>query len=203
MTKESTRDFRRAGRLGLLASAALLLPLLSFFVGRVSTASAGRGGGSPAPAPAAPHAASAPWTAVGSTGVVEPGSATVYGVNNAALGFRTTNNGGEVFARYNVTNTFDNNANPGAPGWTTLEVGSNAPAGTYVHTRLYRVNACDGRLTEICLTKNEGLGGPRCDACQFPAGSVDFSSGLYYVYVYINRTSNMLAMPQVFTLRLR
>ena len=97
----------------------LLAALLSGGVAtRVPPASAA---GSTTPAPAFQILAK-PWTAVGSTGTVDEASANIFAFGTTDLGFKGGVQGNVVVARYNVTYTFDNNANPNRPGWTTFEM---------------------------------------------------------------------------------
>jgi len=102
--------------------------------------------------------------------------------------------------RYNVTNTYDNNANPNAPGWTTLELGAQAPAASSVAAYLYRVNPCTGAQTLLCATKVTGVASGTCNKCSFAAGSVDFTNSLYYVRAVISRTTPN-ELPLLHTLR--
>ena len=73
----------------------------------------------------------APWTAVGSTGAVDEMSLGIFGTSGPNLGFRG-GQGAQIVARYNVTNTYDNNGIPTMPGWKTLELGSTTPGNSSV-----------------------------------------------------------------------
>ena len=150
-----------------------------------------------------------PWTAVASTGTVDEAAAGIYAFGTTDVGYNpASNSANSLFIRYNVTNTYDNNANPNMPGWRTLELGSVAPPGSEVRATFYRVNPCDGKRQRICTTNNPGQGGPKCTTCDFPPefGPVDFSEFLYYVEVQLLRSANpagvpVLANPKAFTLR--
>ena len=141
-----------------------------------------------------------PWTAVGSTGVVDEASFKNFAFGTTDIGFAASATGTVVVARYNVTNTFDNNANPNKPGWTTLEMGSNAPLNTIIEARLFQVKTCDQQQTLICTARNRSNDKP-CAKCTIQ-GTVDFTNNLYYVEVTLNRNSLNNQPPRMFTLRL-
>jgi hypothetical protein len=140
-----------------------------------------------------------PWTAVGSTGVVDEASLKNFAFGTTDIAFVAGATGTVVVARYNVTNTFDNNANPNKPGWTTLEMGSNAPLNTIIEARLYQVRTCDQQQTLLCMARNRSNDTP-CAKCTIN-GTVDFTNNLYYVEVTLNRNSTQNASPRMFTLR--
>lgn len=142
-----------------------------------------------------------PWTAVGSTGAVDESSLNLYAFGNADIGFRPGAPGSVITARYNVTNTFDNNANPNRPGWTILEMGSNAPVNTIIEARLFQIQSCTQQPVLICTARNRSMDSP-CARCTFPAVAVDFTSNLYYVEVTLTRPAGSALMPRMFTLRL-
>lgn len=141
-----------------------------------------------------------PWTAIGSTGVVDESSANAYAFGAADIGFRGGSPATTLIARYNVTNTFDNNPDPNFPGWTTLEMGSSAPLNTIVEARLFRLRACDNQLELLCIARNRSNDAP-CAKCEIPQ-PIDFTSNLYYVEVSLDRTAAVGSFPRVFTLRL-
>ena len=139
------------------------------------------------------------WTAVASSGDIDEASLGAFAVNGPILqhaaGSLVT-----VVARYNVTNTFDNNANPNKPGWTMLEMGSNAPLNTIIEAKLYQVRTCDQQQTLLCTARNRSNDNP-CAKCTIN-GAVDFTQHLYYVEVTLNRNSVQNSSPRMFTLRL-
>lgn len=141
-----------------------------------------------------------PWTAVGSTGAVDELSLPAFAASGATLGFAGASSATSVVARYNVTNTFDNNAIPTQPGWMTMELTSFAPAGTSVSAKLVKVHRCDGVVTSICTASNVGGGGPSCSFCKIAPATIDFSNDLYYVEVTLTRAG--AAMPLVHSLRI-
>ena len=155
-------------------------------------------------APAAPARAQSmhPWTAVGSTGVVDESSLNDYAFTASRFGFRTGSTSIRVTARYNVTNTYDNNANANQPGWTTLEFGSVAPPTTSTAARLVEGDPCTGEEVTVCGFSNLGQDGPLCLTCTFSSTRIDFTSKLYYIEVNVARPSGSALLPHLDTLRL-
>lgn len=153
-----------------------------------------------------------PWTAVASTGAVDEASLNSYAFGTMLptdFGFRPNVAALMVIARYNVTNTFDNNANPNIPNWHTLELGGVAPLGSTVTAALFQVERCSGRIipppggpanAPLCTAVMANIPAPSCRSCQF-AGPVDFATFLYFVEVRITRPSPNL-QPRAFTLRI-
>lgn len=163
------------------------------------------GGASSAPPAAEPAAAAAiqlprPWTAVGSTGVVDEAALNLFAMGTAELTFRPGVQGNLIVARYNVTNTFDNNANPNRPGWTTLEMGSFAPINTVVEARLFRISACNTTPVLLCLASNPSNSAP-CARCTLNT-PIDFANDLFFIEVRLNRGGQPAALPRITTLRL-
>lgn len=177
----------------LMLSAVLLSPLGSkrLYAARTEAATT-----SPAPF----QAVRSPWTAVGSTGVIDEASANFHAFGSADIGFRAGSPGTLITARYNVTNTFDNNPDPNFPGWTTLEMGSNAPINTMIEARLFRIKTCDFTPQLLCIARNRSNDFP-CARCTIPT-PIDFTSDLYYVEVVLDRTAATTSFPRMFTLRL-
>ena len=180
-------------RLGLLFVVPALAVLLLASPARHSSAV------TPAPEPAAQILR--PWTAVGSTGVIDEGSLNFFAFSNTDLGFRAGVTGTAIVARYNVTNTFDNNANPSRPGWTTLEMGSTTPLNTIIEAKLFQIKACDVQQVLICTARNRS-GDTPCARCTFANTAVDFNSNLYYVEVTLTRANAQTPSPRLHTLRL-
>ena len=141
-----------------------------------------------------------PWTAVGSSGAVDEDSLRAYAFGSADIGFRPGAPGSIITARYNVTNTFDNNANPNRPGWRQLEMGSKAPNSTIIEAKLFQIKACDTTPVLLCTARNRSNDHP-CARCDFNA-PIDFTDSLYYVEVTLNRFNSTTANPRMFTLRL-
>ena len=143
------------------------------------------------------------WTAVGSTGTVDPTQVAQFGVfNGTRLGFNPAggSNAGTLTVRFNVTNTYGGGVSD-VPPWTTLEVGAvNSSAFDPVAATLYKVNPCTGARTAICTATNTV--GSSCAVCTFAAGTINFGANLYYVEVTISRTTGT-GNPQLSTLRIR
>jgi hypothetical protein len=186
----------------VLLSLTMLLAvlLLTFGSRRVNATAAVTGKTAKAPASVA-QTPQRPWTAIGSTGAVDEASLGIYAVNGTELGFKSPSSGSVIVARYNVTNTFDNNANPNMPNWTILEMGSNAPLNCINSATLYRVKICSRDPVAICTARNRSSDHP-CATCQFASTTFDFSSYLYYVEVSLDRSAAPTASPTVYTLRI-
>ena len=192
---------RNATRLGLLLVSALALLLLASAAARGPAASTPETTpGATATEPAA-QVLPKPWTALGSTGAVDEGSLNLYATVSSEMGFKTGVAGNILIARYNVTNTFDNNANPNRPGWRTLEMGSVAPTNVIIEAKLFQVRACQTAQVLLCTARNRSNDFP-CARCDLSATPVDFTNNLYYVEVTIDRTGAPAALPRVVTLRL-
>jgi hypothetical protein len=145
------------------------------------------------------------WTAVGSTGTVEPTQVGQFGTfGGTRLGFNPAggSNAGTIIARFNVTNTWGGGTRD-TPPWTTLEVGALNTVFDPVAATLYRVDPCTGNRTAICTATNNVAGGTgTCVTCTFANTTFNFANFLYYVEVSITRgvgTGN----PQLATLRIR
>ena len=197
MKQNLTREKNHQPSLGLLFIALLATLLVGSLLVRAPAISSA-GASSVAPNPQAPPMR--PWTAVGSSGAVDEASLNLYAFGNADIGFKANTSGGVVTARYNVTNTFDNNANPNRPGWRTLEMGSNAPINTIIEAKLFMIKACGVDPVLLCTARNRSNDNP-CAKCDIN-DTIDFTSVLYYVEVTLNRQSATSAMPRVYTLRL-
>jgi hypothetical protein len=139
------------------------------------------------------------WTAVASTGAIDGTSLGFFAFNGPALTYLAGSlSTAPVIARYNVTNTFDNNPNPDQPGWTTFELGFTNPAGCTITATLFQVDPCTGNQVVLC-TIHATTGTNICNACGFPP--VDFSLHLYYIQVTLTRPNSTL-LPMAKTLRL-
>src|ERR1700704_3866590 len=173
--------------------------LVSFFGASTPIARSVKASADSAAAPVPQSLPKRPWTAVGSTGAVDEASLKDYAFGSADLGFKPGATGSVVVARYNVTNTFDNNANPNRPGWRTLEMGSTTPNSTIIEASLFQIKACDTTPVLLCTARNRSSGHP-CARCDFNA-TIDFTDSLYYVEVTLNRFNSTTAQPRMFTLR--
>lgn len=142
-----------------------------------------------------------PWTAVGSTAVMDETSLGSFAFTGSFLTFLAGSPASTIRGRFNVTNTYDNNANPNVPGWTTLELGSFAPATTVVTAKLVQVDNCTGVIVTLCQTSNQALGNV-CTTCSFAPTPVDFTNNLYYVEVDVTRPAGSNALPRLNNVRI-
>lgn len=181
----------------LMLAAVLLSPLGSKRLDAARTAAANT---TTTTTPVPFQALTSPWTAVGSTGVIDETSANAHAFGSADISFRAGSPSTLLVARYNVTNTFDNNPDPNLPGWTTLEMGSNAPINTMIEARLFRIKSCDPTPELLCIARNRSNDFP-CARCSVPV-PIDFTSDLYYVEVVLDRTAAAGSFPRMYTLRL-
>jgi hypothetical protein len=152
-----------------------------------------------------------PWTAVASTGTVDETSLNGFAFGSSQpsdFGFRPATPMLQLLARYNVTNTFDNNANPNIPNWHILELGAIAPLGSTVSASLFQIERCTGKVfpppgaapgAPLCTATIFNTPAASCRTCNF-AGPVDFANFLYFVEVKLSRP-NVNSQPRAFTLR--
>jgi hypothetical protein len=140
------------------------------------------------------------WTAVASTGAIDGSSLGFFSFSGPTLTYLSGSlSTAPVIARYNVTNTFDNNANPDQPGWTALELGYTNPAGAAITATLFQVDPCTGVQVALC-TVNAAVATNTCSICTFTP-VIDFSRHLYYVQVTLTRPNPGL-LPVAKTLRI-
>ncbi len=136
-----------------------------------------------------------PWTAVGSTGVVDESAFGIYAFGSTDLGYNPASaSTAPIVARYNVATDF------GDPVWDNLELGyfDNAP-GSAVSAVLYRVDRCTGNRVAVCTINSIDSAVATCRTCSF--GSIDPDNFLYYVEVTITRNAANLT-PSVRSLRI-
>lgn len=146
--------------------------------------------------------APATWTAVGASGTVDESSIASFGFTNASAGYSaSTTSVSPLEFRYNVTNTYDNAANPNIPGWTRLELGATAPATSLVTASLYRVARCTGARKLICQVRVTNSSAGVCRVCTFANTAVNFTTDLYYVDATVDR-GTVSEVPQLHTLRI-
>lgn len=196
MKKDVLQRHGNGARFAMVFAAGLAMLSMAVITGRGSASPDFASANAPEPFQVQPK----PWTAVGSTGVVDEASFKNFAFGTTDIGFVAGATGTVVVARYNVTNTFDNNANPNKPGWTTLEMGSNAPINTIVEAKLFQVRLCDQQQVQLCWARNRSMDSP-CAKCTIQ-GTVDFTNHLYYVEVTLNRNSPNNQAPRMYTLRL-
>jgi hypothetical protein len=142
------------------------------------------------------------WTAVGSTGTVDPVQAPLFGVfSGTQLGFAAAGSPASIVARFNVTNTYGGGLRD-TPPWTTLEVGAINTTLDPITARLFHVDPCSGKRTLICSAVNNIAGATGvCATCTFANTTFNFQTGLYYVEVTITRNSSA-GVPLLSTLRI-
>jgi hypothetical protein len=145
-------------------------------------------------------AQSGAWSAVGSSGDIDEASLGIFAVSGAALqhvGAVT----GTVFARYNVTNTFGGGLTD-APPWNTLEMTYfDNSIQSAIAAVLIQVDRCTGAQTVLCNVSSVDFATNTCRVCNFPAGSINFATSLYYVEVRLSRSAAAVT-PQVIGLRI-
>jgi hypothetical protein len=137
------------------------------------------------------------WTAVASTGTIDPLSNGIYVFAGAGLTYNSSGALTTILARYNVTNTTGTET----PAWTTLEMGFTDPtSGGAVSARLFQVDPCTGSSTQLCQIASV-TATQSCRSCTFSASSINFSTNLYYVLITINRSATN-QLPVLYTLRI-
>jgi hypothetical protein len=140
------------------------------------------------------------WSAAGSTGVVDDGTASLglYTFAGAYVGI-APGNIATVEARYPVTNTMGS-ATDISPAWTTLQmaVHDQYTAGSVTAT-LYEVDKCASTETQLCsITSSDTDQDVHCNSCAF-TGPLDFANNAYYVFVSITNTATT-ADPRLYEL---
>lgn len=138
-----------------------------------------------------------PWTAAGTTAVVDEGSVSLYALTPPYIGFNSTGLG-VITAYFNVTDT----SATGLPGWTTLQLSyfDNA-APSQVTAALYRVDKCDGSILQLCLITSSDFSTNTCKTCSFAGSVIDFNRYEYYIHATLYRSSTALD-PKLIALRL-
>jgi hypothetical protein len=141
------------------------------------------------------------WSAAGSTGVVDAGTASlgIYTFSDAYFGVRNDSIA-TVEARYPVTNTVGSYTDI-SPAWNTLQmtvhdqyVGTGSVTAT-----LYEVDKCSSTETQLCqITSSDTDFDEHCDVCTF-SGGLDFQNNAYYVHVSVVK-SDTSADPRLYAL---
>lgn len=141
------------------------------------------------------------WTAVGSTGVIDESSLSLFNFGTTNLTFGATASG-TIVARYNVTNTLGGGVSD-LPPWNTLEMGYlDSNTATTVQATLFQVDPCTGKQVALCTVTSVDSTAPTCNRCSFPTGSINFARQLYYVQAVLTRGSASVPAPSLFTLRI-
>jgi len=140
------------------------------------------------------------WSEPGSTGVIDPGTASggLYTFTGAYFAV-APNAVATVEARYPVTNTVGS-ATDISPAWTTLQIATHDQyANGSVTATLYEVDACSNVETPLCaVTSSDSDSDVHCNTCTF-TGPVDFANHSYYVFVSIVKTDSV-ADPRLYEL---
>jgi hypothetical protein len=144
------------------------------------------------------------WTSVASTGAIDGSSLSFFSFAGPTLTYLPGSTSLlPVIARYNVTNTYDNNANPEMPGWTTFQLGYSAvglPAGA-VSATLFQVDPCTGNQVVICTVNSLSGVSNVCGDCTFLSTTFNFAAHLYYIQVTLTRHASNL-FPTAKTLQI-
>jgi hypothetical protein len=143
-------------------------------------------------------AASPPWTAVGTTAVIDEGSVPLYTLTPPFLGFNASGTG-VINAYFNVTDT--SGAGTGFTTWNTLQISyfDNAPQ-SQVSATLYQLDKCDGTVTTLCTVTSSDAAANTCKECSF-ANVIDFNRYDYWVTAVLYRSSTAL-QPKLLGLRI-
>lgn len=141
-------------------------------------------------------AATIPWTAAGTTAVIDESSVPLYALNPPYLSFNGSGVG-IITAYFNVTDT----SATSFPGWNTLQLSyfDNA-APSQVTARLYQVDKCDGTQIQLCFVAGFDSATNTCNSCSFTQ-FIDFNRYEYYVLVTLYRATTALD-PKLFALRI-
>ena len=137
------------------------------------------------------------WTSPGSAGATVLGPYAVNPFpNNACLTFRGASTG-TITARYDVTNT--SVPSTPMPPWSIFEFGYVDTGLGSAKATLYEINPCVPNPVVICRVAS--VDNQFCGECQFPSGTFNFLTNLYFVEVVLNRPAGAPA-PQACTLRI-
>lgn len=142
-------------------------------------------------------AVSPPWTAVGTTVVIEDSSVPLYDLNPPYLHFKAGATG--IFSGYfNVTDT--SGSGTGITTWNTLEISyfDNAPA-SQVSATLYQLDKCNGTVTTLCTVASSDAAANSCKSCTF-TNIIDFNRYSYWVTAVLYRATTNLD-PKLFSVK--
>jgi hypothetical protein len=143
-------------------------------------------------------AASPPWTAVGTTAVIDETSVPLYELSPPFLHF-SAGSVGVIHAYFNVTDTSGNGT--GNTSWTTLQISyfDNA-APSQVSATLYQLDKCNGTVTTLCQVTSADSTVNTCKECTF-SNFIDFNRYDYWVDAMLYRSSSALD-PKLFGVRI-
>ena len=142
-------------------------------------------------------AASAPWTAVGTTVTIEDSSVPLYDLLPPYLHFKAGSIG-VINGYFNVTDT--SGSGTGIPTWNTLEMSyfDNSLA-SQVSATLYQLDRCNGTVTMLCSVTSTDINANVCKSCTFTNG-IDFNKYSYWVTVLLYRNTTNVD-PKLFSVR--
>ncbi|MES1239976.1 MAG: hypothetical protein ABUT39_00005 [Acidobacteriota bacterium] len=137
-----------------------------------------------------------PWTAAGTTAVIDESSVPLYALTPPYIGFNGSGVG-VITAYFNVTDT----SGTGLPGWSTLRISyfDNA-APSQVSAALWQVDKCDGTQVQLCFVAGFDSATNTCHSCSFTQ-IIDFNRYEYYIQAQLYRATTAL-QPKLFALRL-
>ena len=137
-----------------------------------------------------------PWTAAGTTAVIDESSVPLYALTPPYLGFNGSGVG-VITAYFNVTDT----SATGFPGWSTLRLSyfDNA-APSQVTATLWQVDKCDGTQVQLCFVAGFDSATNTCNTCSFTQ-LIDFNRYEYYIQATLYRATTAL-QPKLFAVRL-
>ena len=131
---------------------------------------------------ALPASAQMDWSIVGSGGVVDESSTSLYQFTGATIEFKAGQTG-TITVRYPITAY--GNANGLQPPWDTLKLtGIDDSASGSVTVKLISVDECSGEEEELCSVNASGT----CSICLFPP-NIDFTVYSYYLEGTLTRSS--------------
>lgn len=141
-------------------------------------------------------AATIPWTAAGTTAIIDETSVPLYALTPPYLGFNASSVG-QITAYFNVTDT----SATGLPGWTKLQLSyfDNAIP-SQVTATLYRLDKCDGTTLQLCMVSSPDSAVNTCNTCTF-THVIDFNRYEYYIVGTLYRAINTLD-PKLIALKL-
>lgn len=142
-------------------------------------------------------AASPPWTAAGTTAVIDESSVPLYALTPPYIGFSPAAGIGVITSYFNVTDT----SASAIPGWSYLEISyfDNSPQ-SQVSATLFQLNKCTGAVTALCTVTSPDAAQTTCWRCNFTQ-PIDFNLNDYYVTVNIYR-SNTALNPRLYGVRI-
>lgn len=119
------------------------------------------------------------WSSVGSTGIIDEDSLTLFAFTAFDLEFKAGQTG-TITARYPVRHVGDT-----TPSWSNLMYGT---WGQGVTVELIQASECLPRETVICTLGPSTSSGHTCDVCLFDT-PLDFVNNAYYIKATLTRAT--------------